>query len=386
MYFDNAATTIVSENIVDIVVQHMKNQYGNAGSIHYEGIQSKKNLEWARSVVAKAIGAEDNEVVFTSGGSESNNLALVGVLNYLRSNNKSSVITSTIEHPSVINAIEYLKNKGITIKMIESDSAGHISTNTLNSMIDDTVGLVSIIAVNNEIGSIQDVRQIGKICREKNVLFHTDCVQAMGTIAIDVNAMCIDFLSLSGHKFHAPKGVGVLYARNKEILAPMIFGGGQEFNIRSGTENIPGIMGLAYAILDVYKTPVLYTNIKKYFVKCIKTTCVKSDIQVMFNGDSDKNNSKIVNMRFPNVDGQTLTLMLSSRGVCVSAGSACKSHDNSPSHTLKAIGLTDDEALSSIRVSFSKYTTKDEVRRGVEIICQCVKTYLRMGATINSHI
>ena len=238
------------------------------------------------------------------------------------------------------------------------------------------IGLVSIMAVNNELGTIQDIYEIGKFCRKNDILFHTDCVQAAGTVRINVEEMNIDFLSMSGHKFHAPKGVGFLYARNKELLSPIIYGGGQEFSLRAGTENTPGIMGMAQALKDVYKTGVSYANIKECFVERIEELCQKENIEFYFNGDSKTNQSKIVSLRFPNIDGQTLVLMCSIRNVCVSAGSACKSNSNNPSHVLRAIGLTEDEALSSIRVSFSRYNTIQEARSGAEIIVRCVKEML----------
>ena len=188
--------------------------------------------------------------------------------------------------------------------------------------------------------------------------------------------MNIDFLSMSGHKFHAPKGVGLLYARNKELLTPIIFGGGQEFSLRSGTENTPAIMGMAQALKNVYKTAVSYANIKQLFVEHIEKLCQENNIEVYFNGDSKTNQSKIVNLRFPKIDGQTLVLMCSAKGVCVSAGSACKANNNNPSHVLRAIGLSKDDALSSIRVSFSEYNTEQEALLGAEIIVQCVKEML----------
>lgn len=377
MYFDNAATTMVSESIIDTVNHYMKEHYGNAGSIHNKGIEAKNDLEEARKTIAGCIGAKSEQIIFTSCGSESNSLAIVGLMKYLKKINKLCIISSEIEHPSVLAALDYAKDNGFIVHKLPVNNDGKIDVKSLETQIHKLdVGLVSIMAVNNEVGSVQEIAEIGKVCRKNNIFFHTDCVQAVGTIEINVNEMCIDFLSMSGHKFHAPKGVGILYARNKEVLNPIIFGGNQEFSLRAGTENIPGIMGMAEALKDVYKTPVLYVNIKKCFVKHIEELCKEENIEVYFNGDSKTNQSKIVNLRFPNVDGQTLVLMCSNRNLCVSAGSACKANSNNPSHVLMAIGLTEDEALSSIRVSFSKYNTIQEALSGAEIIVRCVKEML----------
>jgi len=377
MYFDNAATTMVSDKVIDTVNRYMKSQYGNAGSIHYAGITVKNDLNEARSTIAKIIRAKDEQIIFTSGGSEANTLAIVGLIKYLKEKNKPCIITTTIEHPSVMAALDYVSANGILVFKVPVDSNGKVNMETLKRRIKENhIGLVSIMTVNNELGTIQDIYEIGKLCRKNDILFHTDCVQAAGTVRINVEEMNIDFLSMSGHKFHAPKGVGFLYARNKELLSPIIYGGGQEFSLRAGTENTPGIMGMAQALKDVYKTGVSYANIKECFVERIEELCQKENIEFYFNGDSKTNKSKIVSLRFPNIDGQTLVLMCSIRNVCVSAGSACKSNSNNPSHVLRAIGLTENEALSSIRVSFSGYNTIQEARSGAEIIVRCVKEML----------
>lgn len=374
MYFDNAATTVASDKTVELVNRYMKNLYGNAGSIHFAGTSVKKAMNEARSVIAECINADAEQIVFTSGGSEANSLAIIGLMRYLKKIGKPCIVASQIEHLSVLSALEYMDNNGFSILKLPVDRNGIVNIDTLKRRIEQYhIGLVSVMSVNNEIGCIQNVADIGKLCRKNNILFHTDCVQAAGTIKIDVEEMCIDFLTMSGHKFHAPKGVGFLYARDKDLLSPIIFGGGQEFTLRSGTENIPGIVSMAQALKDVYETPVSYSDIKKCFVERIEELCRKENIEVVFNGDSKTNLSKIVNLRFPGVDGQTLLLMCSSKGVYVSAGSACKANANNPSHVLRAIGLSEEDALSSIRVSFSRYNTIEEATSGAEIIIQCVK-------------
>lgn len=377
MYFDNAATTMVPNNIIDIVHYYMRWEYANSGSIHYAGMSVKNKLKQARSTIAELIGANQDQIIFTSGGSESNTLALVGLTNYLKHIEKPCVISTPIEHASVIESLKYMKNNGIAVIELSVDRNGVVDIDELEDLIETyNVGLVSVMAVNNEIGTTNDIVRIGRICEHNNILFHTDCVQAIGDRQINVKDMNIDFLSASGHKFHAPKGVGFLYARNKEILEPIIHGGGQEFSLRAGTENIPGIMGMTQALSDAYKTNISFADIKRLFVDNIQKLCKENNIDVYFNGNSDKNKSKIVNLRFPGVDGQSLVLACSVKGVCISAGSACKSTSNEPSHVLKAIGLTDDEALSSVRVSFSRYNTAQEVLDGTAIIVQCVKEML----------
>lgn len=368
---------MVSDKVINTVNHYMKLQYGNAGSIHQAGILVKNDLSKARETIAKCIKANKEQIIFSSCGSEANSLVILGLIKYLKDIDKPCIVTSTIEHPSVMSAIDYIRTNGILVYKVPVDSNGKINIKTLKKYIEENrVGLVSIMSVNNELGTVQDIFEIGKLCKRNNTLFHTDSVQAAETIKIDVDEMCIDFLSMSGHKFYAPKGVGFLYARNKDLLSPIIYGGGQEFSLRAGTENIPGIMGMAQALEDVYKSTVSYANIKEYFIKRIEELCQKENIEFYFNGDSKTNQSKIVNLRFPNIDGQTLVLMCSTRDVCISAGSACKSNSNNPSHVLRAIGLTDNEALSSIRVSFSRYNTIQDAQSGAEIIVRCVKEML----------
>lgn len=382
MYFDNAATTMVPNEIVDITHYYMRWEYANAGSIHYAGTNIKNKINQARHTIAEYVGASAEQIIFTSGGSESNTLAIAGLINHLKNIGKPYIVSSEIEHPSVLAALDYASSVGINVLKLPVSHDGIVDVEQLEKWVGQyNIGLVSVMAVNNEIGSVQDVEAIGRICRKNNILFHTDCVQAVGTIKINVEEMNIDFLSVSGHKFHAPKGIGCLYARNKELLNPIVFGGGQEYSLRGGTENVPGIMGMAQAMREVYKINILIENdyvssVKKIFSDNVQKLCKEQGITVHFNGDSKDNKSKIVNLRFPGVDGQTLVLMCSAKGMCISAGSACKSNSSKPSHVLRAIGLSEDEALSSVRVSFSRYNTAQEACDGAGIIVQCVKEML----------
>lgn len=375
MYLDNAATTQVSKEVVQTMKESIK-FYGNPSSIHQPGIDAQKLIHEARISVAKHINADPESIIFTSGGSESNTLAITGMAKYLKSINKTCIITSPIEHQSVLESCERMNSNGfLVIKAHCCNKSGKISVYDIVDQIryfKDRVGLVSIMSVNNEIGTIQDISEIGKICRENGIIFHTDCVQGIDTIDIDVEEMCIDMLSISGHKIHAPKGVGALYVRNKEILNSVILGGSQEFGLRAGTENVIGINSLATAIKNIDKSRVLYNNVKEEFVKHISALFNNSDYKMFFNAYSDENKSKIVSLRFPGINAQTLLLMLSSKGIYVSAGSACKALSDKPSHVLKAIDLSDEDAFSTIRVSFSKYNTVEEVKIAAEIIFQCV--------------
>lgn len=377
IYLDNAATTMVSDDVLQKASIYYNRYFGNASSIHAMGRITREAIENSRKIIAKCINAEPDNIIFTSGGSESNSLAITGLLQYLH-HTDCSILTTSIEHPSVLNSMRFMEENNIEVNKTQLDHNGYIKIDRLSpySNTGKRVGLFSAMAVNNELGTTQDLKALGQWCRQNNILFHTDCVQGIDTINIDVQEMNIDLMSVSGHKIHAFKGTGFLYVRNKELLRPIIHGGDQEFGLRAGTENVAGIVGLATAIENVYKTGVSYIKIKEIFVKTIKELFEENGLTVQFNGDSETNHSKIVNLCFPGVDGQTLLLMLDSKSVYVSAGSACKSKSNRPSHVLKAIGLSDEEALSSIRVSFSKYSTVEGAIYAAEAICQAVKDLL----------
>ena len=385
-YFDNAATTRVSDDVKEVVNLYMTGEYGNPSSMHIAGVRASHYIDEARKKILRCIGSTDDNdsIIFTSSASEANTMAILGLAKHLRELNRKTIITSTIEHSSVLKAIDLMGHMGFDIIKIPPSPIGVIDIQKVRDLLTKDVGLLAIMAVNNEIGTVQDIKTIGELCKENNTLFFTDCVQAIGTIKIDVSDMNIDILSVSGHKFHAPKGVGALYIRNKDLLTPLIVGGGQEFGLRAGTENVPSIIGLTKAMENVYKTGVSYSNsvnipkIKRSFINSIKKECKKNGIEFYFNGDSETNVSKIVNIRFPSVDGQSLVLLLSSmENICVSAGSACNSHETLPSHVLTEIGLNEEEALSSIRISFSKYNTIDEAEFVAKKIVECVSILLK---------
>lgn len=374
IYLDNAATTQVSRRVVDAMLPYFTEMYGNAGSIHTMGTTAAKALQKAREQCAKPLNANPDNIIFTSGGSEANTLAIVGLAEHLKSIGKTHIITTKVEHPSVLEAMKRLFYMGFEITYLSPDRRGNIDATDVVNAIRKSTGLVSIMAVNNETGNSYDICRIGARCKKQGILFHTDCVQAYGNMHIDVEAYHIDFLTVSGHKFHAQKGVGFLYAKHKEFLRPVILGGGQEFTLRSGTENVPAIVGMGEAAEAAYEALALQDNSGKR--KLFLNELTKELGEVRING-CPYGGSKTINLCFDGVDGETLLLLLNNKGVFVSAGSACSAHSAVPSHVLTAIGLTSDEARSSIRVSFSTHTSNEEICEAARIIADSVKKLQR---------
>ena len=372
IYLDNAATTMVSDRVMDAMTPYFNCSYGNPGSIHEAGLAAKQAIELAREQVARVINADPKQIIFTSGGTEANNLALVNATEQMLRKGKNHMIVSAMEHPSVIQCVAFLqKHMGIEVSVVYPDKSGQIDFFDVRKLIRENTGLVSVMAVNNELGTKNPIGFIGRMCRVHGILFHTDCVQAYGNVPINVVNDSIDYLSVSAHKFHGPKGVGFLFARKPTNLRPMIHGGGQEHGLRSGTENVPLIVGMGEAAdsIDHYIRADLHTmkELREEFLRLVSAVG-----GVAVNGEP-YDGSKILNLRFDGVDGQTMVLMLSGRGVCVSAGSACSANENEPSHVLRAIGLTDEQARSSIRVSLSRYTTMEEVVSAAEAVVESVK-------------
>ena len=372
IYLDNAATTRVSYNVFNAMKPYFLEHYGNAGSVHSMGIDASKAIEKSRGQVSKPIGADPDNIIFTAGGSEANTLAIIGVSNYLKSIGKTHIITSNVEHKSVLEAMKYLFHNGFEITYLPVTSRGTLPMCNLLSALRQNTGLVSIMCVNNETGNRYDIHSIGAICHQKNILFHTDCVQAYSGTEIDVDDDYIDFLSVSGHKIHAPKGIGFLYARDKSILNPIILGGDQEYGLRAGTENVPGIVGIGCAAeIAFYGAGERDKKFKKLRDLLVETLI--SEVKGVHVNGNPFPASKTVNLRFDNIDGETLLLLLSSSGIIVSAGSACSAHSAKPSHVLKSIGLSDIEARSSIRISFSEDTTIEEIKIASRAIIDSVK-------------
>lgn len=359
IYLDNAATTRVSRAVLREMNRAFSELYANPASVHQAGLQARDLMQLARERCAKAIGAYPEQIVFTSGGTESNNLTILGLASFLKKQGKTHLITTQVEHASVLAPMEFLETHGFSVTYLPVERDGSLSPETVEHAIRENTGLVSVMAINNETGNQYPVEEIGRRCKDHGVLFHTDFVQGFGQLA--VNLSCIDFLSVSAHKFHGPKGVGFLYAKQKEVLSPLLLGGGQEGGLRPGTENVPGIagMGLAAELADeaFQRNQKTFRDLSQHLLSRLHRLGVPFQV----NGDPCHQSPKILNLRFPGVDAESLLLLLSNFGVMVSTGSACSAHEVAPSHVLKALGLSDAEARSSIRVSLCESTTKESL-------------------------
>ena len=356
VYLDNGATTKVDLEVAKIMQVYLTERYGNASSLHDFGIEAKDALENSRKTIAKAIGAKKDEIVFTGSGSESNNTVLKGVA---FSKGKGYIITTKIEHPCIIETCKYLAKKGFEISYLDVDKDGFIDIEQLkNSIKGDTI-LVSVIHANNEVGTINDLLEIGKICKEKNILFHSDCVQSFTKVPIDVNKFSLSFASFSAHKIHGQKGVGALFIRKGVKLDKLIHGGHQENDLRAGTENVAGIVGFAKAVkLAMSKKHIKHmTVLRDKFIREIESNIP----HVKLNGSRTKRLCNNVNFSFLGVEGESIGALLNAKGVTSSTGSACSSQSLDPSHVLMAMGLTHEEAQGSMRLTVSRFTTEGEV-------------------------
>jgi len=363
LYLDNAASTQVDERVLKKMLPFFSENFGNASSQHIIGKNSKFALEDSRKIIAKSIGAKTSEIYFTSGGTESNNLALKGLFFYNKENNtgKNHIVTTKIEHDCILNSCKWLeKTPCAKVTYLNVDAEGFVDLEELKNSITEKTFLVSIIHGNNEIGTIQDLEKIGKICREKKVLFHIDACQSYTKTKIDVGKLNLDLVTLNSHKIHGPKGVGALYIREGIAITPIAHGGGHERKIRSGTENVSGIVGFAEAVKiaeekDVKKMIELRNYILEKILEIPNTK---------LNGSKDSDGKKRlcnnINISFMNIEGESIGGYLENEGICVSTGSACMSHSLEPSHVLKAIGLTPIESNSSVRITISKFTTKQD--------------------------
>ncbi|WP_073017892.1 cysteine desulfurase family protein [Clostridium intestinale] len=358
IYFDNAATTPPTEEVIESVVVGMKEYYGNPSSLHKLGLNAERMLLTSREELAKTINATSDEIFFTSGGSEGNNFILKGI-----GKSGNNIITTKFEHPSVLNALNELREQGITVHELSLNENGEVDLGELKGFIDKNTVLVSIMHVNNEIGTIQPIEEIGKIIKENSTRakFHVDGVQSYGKIAIDVKKANIDYLTVSSHKFHGPKGVGFCYIRKGLRLKPLISGGGQESGFRSGTENLPGVMGMVVAakmaqasIKESYKK---VWEIKEHFIEKLKGI-----ENIKINSPQKENISPyILNVSFTGIRGEVLLHALEENGIFVSTGSACSSRGGKESHVLKALGLDYKDIDGAIRFSFSRFNTLEEV-------------------------
>ena len=378
VYADNSATTKISKPVLDAMMPYLTEHYGNASSIYSLGMDSAKAILKARETVAKAIGAKTGEIYFTSGGSESDNWAIKGAAEVGASKGKKHIVTTVFEHHAVLHTCQYLEKHGFEVTYVPVDEMGLVHVSDIEKAIRDDTCLVTVMFANNEIGTIQPIAKIGALCREKKVLFHTDAVQAIGNVEINVAEMNIDLLSMSGHKIHAPKGIGAMYMRAGINLPNLIHGGAQERSKRAGTENVAGIVALATAVSECTK------NIaeKQERLSKIRDRIIAELTKIpesRLNGDPIKRLPGNVNISFRGIEGESLLLSLDLEGICASSGSACTSGSLDPSHVLLAIGLPHSTAHGSLRLSLSDENTEEDADYICEVVPRVVEKLRAMS-------
>lgn len=359
-YFDNAATTQVNQDVIKEMLPYFSIEYGNPSSLYSIGRRAKRALEEARRKIANIINCKPNEIYFTSCGTESDNLAIKGIA-YANKEKGKHIITSKIEHPAVLNTCKELEEQGYKVTYLDVDQNGIVNVEQLKASIKTDTILITIMFANNEIGTIQPIEKIGKIAKENNIIFHTDAVQAMGNLKIDVKKLNINALSMSAHKFYAPKGIGALYVGEDVNFKQIQNGGHQEKNKRAGTENLAEIVGMSKALELIYKNFENHNNkikeLRDYYIEKIQSNIVDSKL----NGDRINRLPGNANMSFKNINAEELLFKLDDKGICASAGSACSSGSTSPSHVLTAIGLPPEWANGTLRVTIGMNNTKEEV-------------------------
>lgn len=376
IYADNAATTKMSDVAVKAMLPYLQEIYANASSVHLLGQRSAAALFSARQQVAQVLNCAPKEVFFTSGGSEADNQALISAAAIGKKQGKCHIVSTAMEHHAILHTLEALQAEGFTVTLLRPQADGIVTATQVAEAITDTTCLVSVMYANNETGAIQPIREIGALCRKRGVLFHTDAVQAAGHLAIDVQRDNIDMLSLSAHKFHGPKGIGLLFAKSNIQLTSLIRGGGQERGKRAGTENLPGIIGLAAALKDAQENMQQNTAYIKGLRDALRNGLDKID-GAGFNGSREHCLPGTVNYSFLGVNGETLLSLLSNEGICCSSGSACSAGSLEPSHVLLALGLSHEMAQSALRFSLCEYNTMDEVQTIITKVTEAVNRLRR---------
>lgn len=375
VYADNAATTCVSKTALDAMMPYLTEQYGNPSSLYAFAQNAKEALENARKTVADIIGAQPKEIYFTSGGSEADNQAIVSMAKVGALKGKKHLISTKFEHHAVLHTLKKLEKEGFEVTLLDVHEDGVVRLEDLEAAVRKDTALVTIMFANNEIGTVQPIKEIGEFCRARKIPFHTDAVQAAGHMPINVQEMNIDLLSMSGHKFHAPKGVGVLYAKTGMPLFNIIEGGAQERGKRAGTENIPGIVALAAALKESVDN--MEANTAKIIPMRDKLFAELSKIpHSKINGSLEHHVPGTVNMCFEGIEGESLLLLLDAKGVCASSGSACTSGSLDPSHVLLSLGLPHEVAHGSLRLSIGEYNTMEEIDHIIKVVPEVV-AYLR---------
>lgn len=371
IYADNAATTKISQTAMNAMIFAMENVYGNPSSLHRIGMEANDALQTAREQIARCLGCTPKEIYFTSGGTESDNQAIVSVAMLGAKQNKRHIISTAFEHHAVLHTLRKLKDQGFEVQLLDVGAEGNITAAQVEEAIRPDTCLVTAMFANNEIGSILPIAEIGEVCRAHGVLFHTDAVQAAGHIPVNVKKQNIDMLSLSAHKFHGPRGIGALYVKRGIELTSLMEGGGQERGKRPGTENLPAIMGMAAALKE--ECTLMEENAVK--VTALRERLIQGLSQIPYsilNGPRDNRLPGNVNFCFEGVSGESLLLLLDSKGICASSGSACASGALDPSHVLLALGLTPEIAQGSLRISLDTSNTEEEVDYMLEVIPQVV--------------
>lgn len=376
IYADNAATTKMSDIAVQAMLPYLQEIYANASSVHLLGQRSAAALFSARHQVAQVLNCAPKEVFFTSGGSEADNQALISTAALGKKQCKCHIVSTAMEHHAILHTLEALQAEGFTVTLLRPQADGIVTATQVAEAITDTTCLVSVMYANNETGAIQPIREIGALCRKRGVLFHTDAVQAAGHLTIDVQRDNIDMLSLSAHKFHGPKGIGLLFAKSNIQLTSLIRGGGQERGKRAGTENLPGIIGLAAALKDAQENMQANTAYITGLRNALRNGLDKID-GTSFNGSREHCLPGTVNYSFQGVNGETLLSLLSNEGICCSSGSACSAGSLEPSHVLLALGLSHETAQSALRFSLCEYNTMDEVQTIITKVTEAVNRLRR---------
>lgn len=378
IYLDNASTTKIDDEVLKSMMPYLKEEYGNASAIYSLGRRSRKKIEESRETIARILNCNSDEIYFTSGGSESDNTAIKGIARANKSKG-NHIITSKIEHPAVLNTCKSLEKEGFEITYVDVLENGIIDLDKLKNSIKENTILISIMYANNEIGTIQPISEIGKLAKEHNIYFHTDAVQAVGSEIIDVKKMNIDSLSLSGHKFYGPKGIGALYVKKGVKFNKYIDGGHQEKNKRAGTENVSAIVGMAKALEIAYDNLEEHNkkirDLRNYYINQVKEKIP----YIKINGDLEKRLPGNSNISFRFIEGESLLLNLDLKGICASSGSACTSGSLDPSHVLLAIGLPHEIAHGSLRVTIGKYNNKEEIDYLIENLVEIVSRLRNMS-------
>jgi cysteine desulfurase len=383
VYLDNAATTPVSEEVLEAMLPYFSACFGNASSLYLRGRQAAEAIEKAREQVANAIGADTKEVIFTSGGTEADNIAVIGTAHAMRGHG-NHIITSTIEHPAVMEPCRHLEKEGYEVTYLPVDREGIVSLDALNEAVTPNTILISIMHVNNEIGTIQPIEEIGRIARENDIRFHTDAIQSFGKLPVDVDDLGIDLLSLSGHKVHGPKGIGALFVRKGTRVKAVEYGGGQEKGLRSGTENVPGIVGMGQAceaaVRDLSANAAHMTRLRDKLLDGIT-----KEEYVKLNGSKTMRSPNNVNVSFHYIEGESLVLMLDMKGVEASTGSACSSKELQASHVLLALGEPPEQAHGSLRLTNSQYNTDEDIDHVLEVLPDITQKLMAMSPLYKHH-